>query len=148
MTFQIRRATEADALGAVKTLRRSITELCTADHHGDATRLASWLANKTVESWKTWVASKGTIAFVADRNSEVVGVGMANLQGDILLNYVHPDARFTGVSKALLAALEVEMRLHKVTHCRIKSTVTACRFYESCGYRPEIDDALHLSKSL
>jgi GNAT superfamily N-acetyltransferase len=148
MALQIRRATKADGRAAVNTLRRSITELCTADHQDDPRKLASWLSNKTVDAWANWLATEGMVVLVADRNEDIVGVGMANLKGEILLNYVHPEARFTGVSKALLAALEVELRLHRITQCRLQSTITARLFYHSCGYGPETDNAFVLSKAL
>jgi GNAT superfamily N-acetyltransferase len=73
---------------------------------------------------------------------------MAALRGEVLLNYVHPDARLSGVSKALLAAMERELRSCKVPRCELESTITARRFYERCEYTHEKDNAAILSKSL
>ena len=56
--------------------------------------------------------------------------------GMITLNYVSPDARFQGVSKALLAALERTAAELGLKQCRLESTKTARRFYEAAGYRP------------
>jgi len=56
MAIQIRRATAADAVGAVDTLRRSITELCVVDHQHDPTELEGWLGNKTLVTWQKWIA--------------------------------------------------------------------------------------------
>jgi GNAT superfamily N-acetyltransferase len=148
MEIRIRRATGADAPEAVNTLRRSITELCTADHQGDARELASWLGNKTVRSWADWIARDDAFVLVATGHQAVVGVGMATFEGEVLLNYVHPDARFSGVSKALLAAVEAELRSRGVRQCRLESTITARRFYEGCGFLPEAANALLLTKSL
>lgn len=138
----IRRATLADGTAAIRTLRRSITELCAADHHDDAETLEPWLHNKTVEDWAKWVARDDAVLLVADRDGAVVGVGAATLQGMILLNYVHPEARFSGVSKALLAALEAELLQHGVRKCRLESTLTARAFYADCGYRAEPEGGL------
>ena len=47
MMAAVRKAEPRDAEAAAVVLRRSITELCTLDHDGDADTLAKWLANKT-----------------------------------------------------------------------------------------------------
>lgn len=146
--IQIRQATEADAAAAIGTLRRSITELCVLDHRNDPAQVEGWLGNKTVEVWREWIAQDDAFVLVAERDGKVVGVGMATLSGDILLNYVHPEARFAGVSKAVLAGLEEELKARGVQCCRVLSTVTARSFYESCGFRPEGGDALRLSKPM
>lgn len=135
----IRRATLADGAAAIQTLRRSIIELCVADHHNDAEELEPWLRNKTLENWAKWVAMDDAVLLVADRDGAVVGVGSTTLQGMILLNYVHPEARFSGVSKALLAALEAALLQRGVRQCRLQSTLTARAFYAACGYRVEGD---------
>lgn len=138
---------EADAVEAVNTLRRSITELCVADHQNDPSEIEAWLGNKTVETWRQWIARDNAVVLVAERERKIIGVGMASLSGDILLNYVHPDARYGGVSKAILSGLEDVLRAHGIRCCRLESTVTARSFYESCGFRSEGGDALLLSKS-
>lgn len=56
--MEIRRATPEDAEAACQVLRRSITELCIADHQGDAQSLAAWLANKTPENVRRWTANQ------------------------------------------------------------------------------------------
>ena len=146
--IQIRQATEADAAEAVRTLRRSIAELCIADHQNDPTEVEGWLGNKTVEAWRKWIVRDDAVVLVAERDRKVIGVGMATLSGDILLNYVHPEARFGGVSKAILAGLEEVLRSRDVQCCRLESTITARSFYESCGFRSEEGNALMLAKSL
>ncbi|MAQ39032.1 MULTISPECIES: GNAT family N-acetyltransferase [Thioclava] len=146
--IEIRQAMEADAVEAVTTLRRSITELCVADHQNDPSEIEDWLGNKTVETWRQWITRDDAVVLVAERNRKVIGVGMATLSGNILLNYVHPDARFGGVSKAILSGLEDVLRARGIRRCRLESTVTAQSFYESCGFRAEGGDAHLLSKSL
>jgi hypothetical protein len=51
----IRDAVPEDASAACRTNRRSIAELCVADHHNDRTILRKWLSNKTPEIFKTWI---------------------------------------------------------------------------------------------
>lgn len=146
--IKIREAMDADAAEAVDTLRRSITDLCVADHQNDPVEIEGWLSNKTVETWRQWIARDDSVVLVAERNRKIIGVGMATLSGDILLNYVHPDARFGGVSKAILSGFEDVLRARGIRRCRLKSTVTAQSFYVSCGFRSEGGDALLLAKSL
>jgi len=123
--IEIRQATDADADEAVSTLRLSITELCVADHQNDPTEMEGWLSNKTVETWRRWIARADAIVLVAERDEKIIGVGMATLNGDVLLNYVHPGARFDGVSKALLSGLEGSLRSRGIRRCQLESTVTA-----------------------
>lgn len=54
--------------------------------------------------------------------------------GEITLNYVSPDYRFTGVSRALLAALEKRAIERGNDRCTLSSTATARRFYLANGY--------------
>jgi ribosomal protein S18 acetylase RimI-like enzyme len=54
--------------------------------------------------------------------------------GTIGLNYVSPDARFRGVSRALLQALELRAAERGNTRCTLISTETGHRFYRSNGY--------------
>lgn len=146
--IEIRQATDADADEAVSTLRLSITELCVADHQNDPTEMEGWLSNKTVETWRRWIARADAIVLVAERDEKIIGVGMATLNGDVLLNYVHPGARFDGVSKALLSGLEGSLRSRGIRRCQLESTVTARSFYESCGFRSRGNGGLLLSKTL
>jgi hypothetical protein len=53
--MEIRAAVPEDALAACEVMRRSISELCEADHRNDPVILGRWLANKAPET----VASPG-----------------------------------------------------------------------------------------
>ena len=61
-------------------------------------------------------------------------VGCVTDAGEITLNYVSPDARFRGVSRALLGALEARAVARGNTRCTLTSTETARRFYHAVGY--------------
>lgn len=130
----IRDAVPDDAAAATLVLRRSITELCTADHLGRAERLEPWLANKTPENLVAWIAARGTRIVVAEDAGAILGVGGATARGEILLNYVSPDARFRGVSKAVLDVLEVWLANGGIDIFRLSSTATARQFYLGRGY--------------
>src|SRR5207248_886502 len=125
--MQIRQASASDAEEACRVLRRSIVELCQPDHRGDSEALDMWLANKTPENLPRWISESNL--FVAMENGSILGVGAINDAGEITLNYVSPDARFRGVSKALIDRLEacaLELGVRRVT---LDSTTTARRFY-------------------
>jgi GNAT superfamily N-acetyltransferase len=140
--MKIRAAIPADAAEACEVLRRSITELCEADHHNDPAILQKWLANKTPDNVAAWIDNPQGHMFVALDGERIVGVGAVNLAGEITLNYVSPDARFRGVSKALLARLEATASNLGLSRCTLTSTTTARLFYLSAGYS---DDGLPAS---
>ena len=132
--LSIRDACEEDAVAACEVVRRSIAELCAADHSDDPEILAQWLNNKTPEKVCVWIARQDATMLVAVRSDAIVAVGMVTDAGEVLLNYVSPDVRFSGVSRALLKALEARGRTRGAILCRLESTETARRFYRSNGY--------------
>ena len=133
MTITVRRASEADAPEMSRVLIASITELCSADHHDDPTAIAAWTANKSVEGVLAMLAAPGSGLYVAERNGDVLAVGA--IQGDTVgLNYVDPQHRRTGVSRALMAGLEDVLRDRGVAVARLKSTETAHDFYRALGW--------------
>jgi GNAT superfamily N-acetyltransferase len=132
--LQIRDAVAGDAIDACAVLRRSITELCAADHKNDPATLARWLENKTPGNLAVWIARPDASMLVAAESGAIVAVGMVTDAGEIILNYVLPDARFRGVSRALLGALEGRAAERGAEQCRLESTETAHRFYRANGY--------------
>lgn len=142
-SMEIRDATIEDAEVACEVTRRSITDLSVADHKNNATVLALWLSNKTRDNFAAWIAHQGNSVLVAVEQGIIVGVGAPSDVGEITLNYVSPDARFRGVSRALLAALENRAMQQGNSRCKLTSTETAHRFYRDSGY---IDDGSSASK--
>jgi GNAT superfamily N-acetyltransferase len=130
----IRDATSDDASPACIVLRRSITELCAADHRNDPAILARWLSNKTEAIFCQWLAQPGNSVLVAVEDGVLAAVGSVTDQGMVTLAYVSPDFRFRGVSKALLAALEARAAARGNDRCTLTSTATALRFYRANGY--------------
>jgi GNAT superfamily N-acetyltransferase len=133
-TMHIREAEPEDAVAACQVLRRSITELCVADHHNDPGILNSWLSNKTPEIFASWASNPGNSLFVAVEDRDILAVGCVTDAGEITLNYVSPDWRFRGVSRAMLRALEHRAAERGNARCTLLSSETARRFYHANGY--------------
>jgi GNAT superfamily N-acetyltransferase len=134
-SFQIRAAQMREAAAICTVLRRSIVELCVLDHQNDPARLQEWLADKTVANVQRWIADPDNLMLVAVAGEAILGVGNVRASGEIALNYVSPESRFRGISRAMLSRLEQtarELGLHRVT---LTSTFTAHDFYLAAGYR-------------
>jgi GNAT superfamily N-acetyltransferase len=107
-------------------------ELCEQDHQGDVETLDAWLANKTPKNVRQWINEHHM--FVAAEEGAILGVAAIDSSGTITLNYVSPNSRFRGVSRALIRRLEayaLELGFDRVT---LESTATARPFYLSAGY--------------
>lgn len=130
----VRPAHPDDAEAVTTVLRRSIIELCQADHRDDPATLERWLANKTPENVRTWIGDPGSRFLVADEEGRVLGAAAIQSSGRISLNYISPDARRRGVSKALVADLEARARALGHNACVLESTRTAIPFYRAIGY--------------
>jgi GNAT superfamily N-acetyltransferase len=132
--MEIRDAVAEDAPAACQVLRRSISELCIPDHRNDPAILMRWLSNKTPEIVASWIADPKASVLVAVERGTILAVGSVTDAGEITLNYVSPDARFRGVSRALLGALEARAIQRGNLRCALTSTETARRFYNANGY--------------
>jgi GNAT superfamily N-acetyltransferase len=120
-------------------MRRSIAELCFADHRNDPAILERWLGNKTPEVFVSWLEQPDNTLLVAVEDREILAVGAVTDAGKITLNYVPPDARFRGISRAMLASLEARAAERGNTRCVLISTETARRFYQASLY---VEDGL------
>ena len=132
--ISVRPATAGDAAAMSGVLIASITELCTADHGGDPAAIAAWTANKSVEGVLAMLGNPRMRMFVAERNGMIAAVGAVSAAGEIGLNYVAPEARFAGVSKAMLLRLETELAGMGFSEIFLEGTETARRFYEGAGW--------------
>ena len=130
----LRPAEPRDAAAAAAVMRASIRRLCAADHGDDPDRVAAWCANKTAAHFRRWLADPRTRLFVAELDGRLAAVGSVSTDGEVLLNYVAPRARFRGASSALLARLEAELAALGHTEARLDSTATAHRFYRARGW--------------
>jgi GNAT superfamily N-acetyltransferase len=128
-----------DTLAGCQLLKRSIAELCVADHRNDPAVLGRWLRHKTPEMFVSWIAQPGNSLLVAVEYGSILAVGSVIDAERITPNYVSPDARFRGVSRALLGALEARAIDRGNTRCTLVSTETTRRFYQANGY---VEDGL------
>lgn len=135
--MEIRDAVAEDAEAACQVMRRSIAELCLADHRNDPTILRRWLGNKTPENFASWMTQSDNSILVAVECGSILAVGSVTDAGKITLNYVSPDARFRGVSRSMLGALEARAMERGNARFMLISTETARRFYKACGYVEE-----------
>jgi len=53
--MKVREAVPEDATAACLVMRRSIAELCAADHRNDPAVVQRWLSNKTSEIFRSWI---------------------------------------------------------------------------------------------
>jgi len=137
ISVSVEAAKPDDAQEIAVLLQRSIRELCTADHGNNPDKLTPWLANKNAATVCKWIAAPGFFVSAIRRDEtdrRVVGVAMGNETGDVLLNYIHPDVRFCGVSKVLMEAVERYFVDRGLCKARLTSTKTAERFYGAIGY--------------
>ncbi len=79
-------------------------------------------------------ASRRPSYLLAIEQGEIAAVGAVTNEGEIILNYISPDARFRGASGALLGAMEARAAVRGATVCNLISTATARRFYLARGY--------------
>ena len=128
-------AEEVHAEAICDIVRRSILQLCREDHRGDPEVLQRWLSGKTPESVRGWILDPANYMVIAVRGEEPVGAGCINANGEVTLNYVLPEARFCGVSSAIISALEAHARTAGHRRVALDSTTTARSFYEDRGYR-------------
>jgi len=138
--MDIRAARLEDAEPAIDLVRRSIVELCREDHDGDALTLEGWLANKSVKNMRAWIETPGSNVFIAERDGAMAGVGAFTGAGDVILLYVEPALRFSGISSGLLARIEERAREIGLPRLRLTSSLTARRFFLARAYVEEEDE--------
>jgi GNAT superfamily N-acetyltransferase len=130
--MQVRPARIADASRAIDVVRRSIRELCEPDHRNDPATLSMWLDNKTVDNMRRWIAADTVL--VAVKGERIAGVAAVRADGEVVLNYVAPEARFQSASKRLMQGIEAWASGRGLEWLTLDSTVTALPFYLSAGW--------------
>ena len=130
--MQVRPARMIDAESAADVVRRSIERLCGPDHKGDAATLSMWLANKTADDMRRWIADHSVV--VAVEGGRIAGVAAVRADGEVFLNYVAPEARFQGAGKALMNSIEAWASGRGLQWLTLDSTATALRFHRSTGW--------------
>jgi len=133
--LSVRRARVTDAEACSAVLCASIRKLCIADHCGDEEIISRWLANKTPKTLRNWIPSPEITIYVAEIDGIVAGVGAISDGSEVTLNYVSPDYRFLGVSRAILNELERALHERGVHNALLTSTTTAHQFYSKAGWQ-------------
>jgi GNAT superfamily N-acetyltransferase len=129
----VRKANPTDIPAMSRVLTASITSLCTEDHGNDPRRLRQWTQNKSEAGVGKMMDDPAQTVWVAEISGEIAAVGA--IAGDsIVLNYVAPEHRFQGVSKALLADMEDSLRNAGTSVGKLVSTRTALGLYLSSGW--------------
>ena len=142
MTVTVRQAEQQDAEAAICVVRRSIAELCVTDHHGDEETLARWLANKTPETFRSWLSNPDNFCVVAASGGDLFGVGLLRRSGQVLLFYLAPGSQRQGIGRAIHVALEARAIQWALPFLQLESTADARHFYEALGYRAT-DEPVH-----
>ena len=135
--FQVRPAKAEDSSAVCDVLRRSIAACCVADHQGNQSIIDAWLANKTPENVRSWVTSEENCFFVAEIKGSIIGAANLSKTGYILLLYICLEARFLGIGKALLSALEDEAKRLDLKEMHLESTKTSHSFYLRNEFKDE-----------
>lgn len=132
----VRQAIPKDAEAAAQVVRRSIEELCVADHRNEAGTLDKWLANKTPENLRSWISDPDNFCVVAESSGGLSGVGLIHRSGEIQLFYLAPGLQRQGVGRAIHTVLEEKARTWGLRKLHLDSTFLARPFYEAMGYQP------------
>lgn len=130
----VRPATPEDAPAAVALVRRSISELCAADHQHDPATLERWLGNKSVAFFLRWLADPSTSLVVAELEQALCGVGSLRKGGQLTMIYVLPGRQGVGVGSAILRELEAQAARWHEREISLTSSFGARAFYERHGY--------------
>lgn len=133
--FSIRLAQINDAEAICHIIRDSISQLCQIDHKNNPAILNTWLGNKKPEVIRDWLVQNEKGFLVAVCEDKTVSVGSYTPDGHITLNYILPEYRFQGISKAILHAVEQAMRAAGMKKANLVSTMTAHDFYLAHGYK-------------
>ena len=133
------RSGELPVLSAL--IAASITALCRADHHDDPERIRPWVASHSPVALAAILHDPEQRLFVAEPDVSIVAVGgidwrhQPDGQGRIRLLFAAPGAQGKGCGRALLAALEEELRALGRVEARLTASNTALGFYRRQGWQ-------------
>jgi len=131
----IRPAILADTGIINRIVERSIRIGCALDHRNHPLLVSDWLNRSSADFISSRLADPHVYLCIASFEDKPVGVGMAQVSGEILLCYVQPESFRRGVGRALMQTLEGWLRIRGVQHVHLNSTRTAEAFYRHLGYQ-------------
>ena len=133
MNLTIRPAMPEDAAAMGEVRARSIRLLCSKDHEDDPEAVEHWIGDASSGKFLRLLDDADARLIVAESDGAVVGLG-ARMGDCVTLNYVDPDHRFKGVSKAIMLHLQDQMRADGLEEAHLNSSRTALAFYRSLGW--------------
>ncbi|MGE1175893.1 MULTISPECIES: GNAT family N-acetyltransferase [Pseudomonas] len=128
-------ATAADTGIISRIVERSIRVGCALDHRNDPHLVDSWIRRQSPDRISAWLADPQHYLNIALLQDKPVGVGMATLDGDVMLCHVQPEWFRRGAGRALMADLEGWLRTRGRDCSMLRSTRTGEAFYRHLGYR-------------
>jgi GNAT superfamily N-acetyltransferase len=132
--LRLRSAEPGDAPAMAAVRDAAIRQLCGSDHLDNPETIAAWIGDPSPNKFIRLLQDEQARLSVALRDDTLVG--LAGFSGDLVtLNYVHPEHRFSGVSRALMEHIEQHMSADGIITARLFSTVTAHRFYQAIGWQ-------------
>ena len=134
MNHELKLSTIENINEVVTLLKRSILEICGPDYGNDSTILNDWIENKTEENLIKWIESKETYSITALVENTIVGFGLSNITGEILLLYILPEYNRKGIGKSIYLYIEALLLKNSVTKVIAYSTITAKPFYLKMGF--------------
>lgn len=130
----IRPAVLADVGIISRIIERSIRFGCALDHRNDPHLVSDWIGQQSADYLSAQLADPRFYLSLALLAGKPVGVGMAQVSGDIVLCHVQPESFRRGVGRALVNDLEGWLRVRGTLHAHLNSTRTGEAFYRHIGY--------------
>jgi N-acetylglutamate synthase-like GNAT family acetyltransferase len=143
--MHIRNAKNDDCFKIYDLHINSIKHYCSEFYSEEA--IAAWLKLKSPEEYKNH--SSNRIIIVAEKNDEIVGFGLINLNKKSIDSlYLKPYMAGKGIGKLLLQKLEEIAQQNQIEMLKLASTLNAVEFYHRMGYQGEVKSIFKLSSGI
>jgi len=140
--LSIRRASEDDAQEICTLHRASIRQLCGSAYSPE--QIAGWIKPLTPDRY---LPAMEQLEFYVAEEEELLGFVILNLESaELNAIYIKPNAVGRGIGKRLFRFAERLAIDNSLKELRLKSTLTAVGFYESCGFSL-VRESTHTSPS-
>ena len=135
---KVRVAVEADAVRICTVLIRSIREICAPDYDNNEEILSDWCSNKTEEIMTQWINNPKNFFIVTETEDDgIVGTALYRRpESTVNMCFLVPEALHKGLGSFMLATMEEEARRLKHSEITLNSSITANKFYQRNGYKP------------
>lgn len=130
--ISVRKAQPEDAEAICDVHIASVRTLCAKDYTPE--QIEAWVGKRFPEKYRNAIANLSETIFVAHKGEEVVGFAWF-FEYEVRAVYVHPSYTRQGVGTLLLEAVEREAVAGNIDKLKLSASITAERFYQSCGYQ-------------